>query len=80
MGVANTNPGGIPYIRIKGRGRKLLGRRGAPPGLRLTYMYILRCSGTPQWQPQLGNEVWAIVERWPYIHAYVPQGCFATLQ
>ena len=30
VGVANTNPGGIPYICIKDRGRKLLVRRGHP--------------------------------------------------
>ena len=58
--LANTNPEGTPYIIcIKGRGSKLLGVGSTP---RLTYMYILRCSGTPQWQPPLGNEVWAIIE------------------
>ena len=35
-----------------------LGSGGTP---RLTYMYILRCSGTPQWQPPLGNKVWVII-------------------
>ena len=30
---------------------------------------ILKCSGTTQWQPPLGNEVWAITEGWPYLRS-----------